>query len=444
VSDPKTLASALAGALLDGPWTPAPMAARAEEVVGGRPPWLFRLVGTVRRKFRKAPHGSAEALAGFLEYALKTRLDLHRWPSPYRFSLGHPKMGPRRWPVPALPTAGDLAAFLGLDPALLDALADRKGLGRFARDEPLRSYRYRWFPKRSGGCRLLEVPKPRLREVQRRILHGILDRIPPHALAHGFAPGRGLLGFAQPHCGRALLLSLDLENFFNSVGAGRVFGLFHAAGYPEKVARILTALCTHRTPAEVQQRAPAEVARSREERLRVLQRLAMPHLPQGAPTSPALANLVAYRLDVRLAAAAAAIGARYTRYADDLAFSFDEDGARRAGRFHLLAGGIALDEAFDVQFRKTRFSRRGAAQRLAGLVVNDRPNVPRTEYDRLKAMLHRAVHIGPAAVVGLRNIEPSAALLGRITWVEQTSPARGKKLRALFERVDWGRSAPAV
>jgi hypothetical protein len=70
--------------------------------------------------------------------------------------------------------------------------------------------------------------------------------------------------------------------------------------------------------------------------------------------------------------------------------------------------------------------------------------VPRTEYDRLKAMLHRAVHIGPTAVVGLRNIEPSAALLGRITWVEQTSPARGKKLRALFERVDWGRSAPAV
>jgi hypothetical protein len=188
----------------------------------------------------------------------------------------------------------------------------------------------------------------------------------------------------------------------------------------------------------VQQQAPPELARTPEERRRVLQRLAAPHLPQGAPTSPALANLVAYRMDVRLAAAAKDIGARYTRYADDLAFSFDEAGARRAGRFHLLAAGIALDEGFDVQFRKTRFTRRGAAQRLAGLVVNEKPNVPRAEYDKLKAMLHRAVHAGPAAVEGLRA-DPRAALLGKISWVEQTSPARGLKLRALLAQIDWAR-----
>jgi hypothetical protein len=200
----------------------------------------------------------------------------------------------------------------------------------------------------------------------------------------------------------------------------------------------LTALCTHRTPAHVQQRAPLELARSPEERRRVLQRLAAPHLPQGAPTSPALANLVSYRLDVRLTAAATSIDARYTRYADDLAFSFDAEGARRAGRFHLLAAGIALDEGFSVQLRKTRFARRGAAQRLAGLVVNEKPNVPRPDYDRLKAMLHRAVHAGPAAALGLRT-DPQAALLGRISWVEQTSPSRGQKLRALFAQIDWTR-----
>jgi hypothetical protein len=93
-------------------------------------------------------------------------------------------------------------------------------------------------------------------------------------------------------------------------------------------------------------------------------RTGAPHLPQGAPTSPALANLTAYCMDVRLATAAASISAVYTRYADDLAFSFDSHGARRASRFHILAAGIALDEGFSVQFRKTRFVRRGAAHLL--------------------------------------------------------------------------------
>lgn len=273
--------------------------------------------------------------------------------------------------------------------------------------------------------------------LQRRVLHGILDLIPPHELAHGFSPGRNLLGFVTPHCDRELLLRLDLESFFSSVISARVFGIFRSAGYPEGVARLLTALCTHRTPEHVLKAAPDEMARTSEERWRVLKRLAAPHLPQGAPTSPALANLIAYGMDVRLASAAARIGAVYTRYADDLAFSFDSHGARRASRFHILVAGIALDEGFSVQFRKTRFVRRGAAQRLAGLVVNVRPNVPRREFDRLKAILHRAARHGTAAMSGLRERNPRAQLLGRIAWVEHANPLRGKKLRALFGRIDW-------
>jgi hypothetical protein len=339
--------------------------------------------------------------------------------------------------VPELATAKDLADFLGIEVAMMERLADRKGLGRVAADEALRNYRYRWFPKSGGGSRLLEVPKSRLRMHQRRVLHGILDRIPPHELAHGFSPGRSLLGFVKPHCGRGLLLRLDLESFFSSVTSARVFGIFRSAGYPEGVARVLTGICTHRTPEHVLNNAPEEMARTSEEKWRVLKRLAAPHLPQGAPTSPALANLAAYGMDVRLASAAASIGALYTRYADDLAFSFDSHGARRTSRFHVLAAGIALDEGFSVQFRKTRFVRRGAAQRLAGLVINEHPNVPRREFDRLKSMLHRAVHRGPDSVSGLRQGSAQAQLLGRIAWVEQVTPARSKKLRALFARIIW-------
>jgi len=436
VSDRKTLARALADALLEGDWLPAPMSARAVAVLGGRPRWLRRLLGRIRSEFPQPPLGGRDELARALEEAgLRNRTERGDPISPRRFSTVPPRMGPRRWPVPELATAKDLADFLGIELGLMERLADRRGLGRLASDERLRNYRYRWFPKNGGGSRLLEVPKSSLRKIQRRVLHGILDLIPPHATAHGFSPGRNLLGFVGPHCGRELLLRLDLESFFSSVTSARVFGIFRSTGYPEGVARSLTAICTHRTPEHVLENAPEELARTSEERWRVLKRLAAPHLPQGAPTSPALANLAAYGMDVRLASAAAGIGALYTRYADDLAFSFDVRGARRASRFHLLAAGIALDEGFSVQFRKTRFARRGAAQRLAGLVVNERPNVPRREFDRLRAMLHRAARHGPAAVSGLRRGNLQAQLLGRIGWVEQSNPARGKKLRALFARI---------
>ena len=442
LSDRETLARAVADALLDGQWQPAPMAARAAEVLGYRPRWLQRVLEKVRAEFPQAPRGARDELARALERAgLRNRRENGGSISPRRFNLKPAKMGRRRWPVPKLATARDLAIFLGVEIAVLERLADRKGFARFAAAEAMRNYRYRWFPKSGGGSRLLEVPKLQLRTLQRRILHGILDLIPPHAMAHGFSPGRSLLGFVKPHSGRALLLRLDLESFFSSVASARVFGIFRSAGYPEGVARILAAICTHRTPAHVLEKAPGEMARTPDERRRVLQRLAAPHLPQGAPTSPALANLVAYGMDVRLAAAAANASALYTRYADDLAFSFDAAGARRGSRFYPLAAGIALDEGFSVQFRKTRFVRRGDAQRLGGLVVNEHPNVPRREFDRLKAMLHRAVKLGPEEVSGLRPRNLQAQLLGRIGWVEQVNLARGKKLRALYERVDWANAA---
>lgn len=439
MSDRQTLARALADALLDGEWRPRPMSVRAQAVLGSRPRWLKELLGKLRKRYPEPPLGARDDLAqALLLSGLRTYADDFESISPRRFSLAPPGMGPRKWPVPELSTARDLADFLEVELAMLDRLADRRGLNRTVVDEPLRNYRYRWFPKSSGGSRLLEVPKPRLRAVQRRILHGILDLIPPHQLAHGFHPGRSLFDFAAPHCGRALLLRLDLESFFNSITSARIFGIFRSAGYPENVARLLTALCTHRTADHALASAPAGMARTAEERWRVLKRLAAPHLPQGAPTSPALANLAAYRMDVRLAAAAAGAGARYTRYADDLAFSFDAEGARRAGRFHLLAAGIALDEGFSVQFRKTRFLRQGTAQRLVGLVVNERPNVPRQELDKLRAMLHRAGLYGPAAVEGLHDGDLRAQLLGRVSWASETNPARGRKLRALFAKISWG------
>jgi hypothetical protein len=106
------------------------------------------------------------------------------------------------------------------------------------------------MPKRTGGMRLLEAPKPTLKAIQRRILHEILDRVPPHEAAHGFRSGRSILSHARAHAGRIALLRMDLEDFFISIPAGRVYGVFRTLGYPEEAARVLTGLSTSRSPAE--------------------------------------------------------------------------------------------------------------------------------------------------------------------------------------------------
>jgi hypothetical protein len=170
---------------------------------------------------------------------------------------------------------------------------------------------------------------------------------------------------------------------------------------------------------------------------RLGRRLATPHLPQGAPTSPALASLAAFTLDRRLTGLATALGARYTRYADDLAFSGAASLRRRAGRIAQLVAEIARDEGFLLNPAKTRAMPSSARQQLCGVVVNQHPNVPRRDYDLLKAILHDAARHGPAAANRAGHRDFAAHLLGRIAWVEQLNPARGRRLRERFEAVRW-------
>jgi len=219
-----------------------------------------------------------------------------------------------------------------------------------------------------------------------------------------------------------------------------VHALFRTLGYPREVARILTGLCTNAVPHDAWADAPpAETPAEAAERWRARRFYAAPHLPAGAPTSPALANLAAFRLDVRLGAAARRAGAAYTRYADDLAFSGAEELARSVESFRDLCVAIIAEEGFAVNGRKTRAVRRGAKQRLAGLTVNARPNIARTEYERLKAILHNCVRHGPTNQN--RDHHPSfrAHLEGRVAWVAHVHPERGRRLRQELERIDWAR-----
>ena len=328
----------------------------------------------------------------------------------------------------------DLAERLELSDGQLAWLADVRGLERTVTAERLRNYRYASVPRRSGLPRVIEAPKVRLKEVQRWILHEILGGVPVHEAALGFTRGRSVIDHARRHSGQRAVLRLDLSDFFASVSAGRVFGILRTAGYEPPVAHVLTGLTTNTVPAHVWEVVHA-AGRSAEVQplFRLGRRLAGPHLPQGAPTSPALANLAAFRLDRRLTGLAASLGLRYSRYADDLTFSGPRLRQRGAGLSTLVAS-IAREEGFALNARKTALSTAAARQVVCGVVVNASPNVTRAEYDRLKAMLHNAARHGPASqgVTELRS-----HLLGRIGWIASLNPARGEKLMRQFEKIDW-------
>jgi RNA-directed DNA polymerase len=256
-----------------------------------------------------------------------------------------------------------------------------------------------------------------------------------HGAAHGFRRGHSCRTFVAPHVGRHVVLRMDLSNFFPSIPAPRVHALFDALGYPEAVARTLTALCTNAVPMSVARRgAPTWLD---------AKRLGVPHLPQGAPTSPALANLCALHLDLRIDALARSLDGQYTRYADDLALSGGEPLRRRISAVSTLVAKIAIEEGFAINHRKTRGMHRSDRQVLTGVVVNEKLNVPRHDFDRLKAVLTNCVRQGPASQnrSGVRDFE--AHLAGRVAHVASLNHERGRKLAQILGRIDW-RRAPAA
>jgi hypothetical protein len=145
-----------------------------------------------------------------------------------------------------------------------------------------------------------------------------------------------------------------------------------------------------------------------------------------------------YRADCRLTGLAESAGARYTRYADDLAFSGGEDFERRVKRFSWHVAAILQEEGFEVHHRKTRIMRQGVRQHLAGVVTNRRLNVWRQDFDRLKAILTNCVRHGPESQNREGHVDFRAHLTGRVAWVESINPEKGKRLRAILDRIAWG------
>lgn len=429
------LARSLALAFVSGPMDADSLVHRGSYVIGSRQRWIRSLATFLAAAFASEvrPPRRLVAKIVYTNKGFQKWCDRHR-PASIRNSTGPSVMAPipaaRDWPLPAIQTLGELSCWLGITASELNWLTTPPNR---MRDSRKGHYLYRPIQKQSGKWRLIETPKARLKEIQRHILHNLLDRVPVHDAVHGFCPGRSIASFARPHVGKQIVLRVDMQDFFPSIPSSRIQSLFRALGYPEPIANGLTALTTNAVPRGAWTTDPS----AKPVDFETYQTHRLPHLPQGAPTSPALANLCAFRLDCRLSRLAESAGATYTRYADDLAFSGDESFGRSIKRFQIHVYSVLIEEGFRPHFHKSKVMRSGCQQRLAGVVVNDRLNVPRKEFDRLKAILTNCVHVGIAGQNRANHGDFRSHLLGRIAFVSSINPRRGERLRDIFNQISW-------
>ncbi len=273
------------------------------------------------------------------------------------------------------------------------------------------------IPKKSGGMRTLHVPDDRLAHAQRRVLTTFLNTIEYPAHVSAYVQGRSVLDAGLQHAGRPILIVVDLKDFFPSTRRTWVRdALQEYLALPDLTSELLATLVC----------APQTVGVK--ERFRV---------PQGAPTSGAVANLVAMqRLDPLILAVCAAYGGvTYTRYADDLAFSREAPMDRDEASLFIKEILAAIKESgYRTNYKKIRVLRPHKQQRLLGMTLNVAPNLPKQTYRKLRAMVHSCATQGYATTASRNGFKNEFALShylnGWLAYAEGLAPARIAALRA--------------
>ena len=250
------------------------------------------------------------------------------------------------------------------------------------------------IPKRHGGTRRISAPAPRLKKLQRRVYEKLLANAEYLEPCRGFMKGLGIKDNAKVHSGQPLVINMDLRDFFPSVPIRLVYRVFRDIAGSKAAGVFLAALTTKDGV-----------------------------LPQGAPTSPALANLVCKRMDLRLQGLAASVEAKYTRYADDLTFS----GPENIIAVMPLVRKIVEEEGFAVAEEKTRIMRGGRRQEVTGLVVNENVSLPRDVRRRLRAAAHHQATSQPLHWDNKPMSEESFA--GRLAFLQSVQPDVAAKLK---------------
>ncbi|VAW75852.1 Retron-type RNA-directed DNA polymerase [hydrothermal vent metagenome] len=314
--------------------------------------------------------------------------------------------------LPVLSTAHDLSHAMGI------SLAELRFMSFSRKVSTLRHYKQFDMSKKSGGIRRIAAPMPRLKRLQYWILDNILNLLPLHTAAHGFVAGRSIISNAKDHMGSEIVINLDLENFFPTIIYRRVKGLFRSFGYSEQISTILGLICTEFDFEQVKLDGQHYFVGSGERKL-----------PQGAPTSPAISNLICQRLDRRLAGMAKAMAYRYTRYADDLTFS-SKSPARPVQKLLWRSRQIIRDEGFIINKPKTRIMRQHRRQEVTGIVINEKMSVNRATRKRLRALVYQIEKSGfeNKQWDGKTGLAMLRSIRGMAQFINMVNPAHGKEL----------------
>ncbi|WP_166376719.1 retron St85 family RNA-directed DNA polymerase [Pseudoalteromonas sp. Z9A4] len=258
--------------------------------------------------------------------------------------------------LPPVTNLKELASQMRLSSGLLQQLV-------YKSDEHYKVY---YLDKKSGGKREIAQPSRSMKAVQAWILRKILYRLFSSQNSKGFETGESILNNATPHIGAHVLLNIDLEDFFHSIPASHIYSIYLSIGYNKKISNILTSLCTFKG-----------------------------RLPQGAPTSPKLSNLVCHRLDARIQGYSGPKGIIYTRYADDITLSaFNESKIRKA---HPIIRSILVDEGFTVNQSKTKICGTRKRKEVTGLIISkDSVGIGRKKYREMRSEIYTMLQTDPS------------------------------------------------
>ena len=256
-------------------------------------------------------------------------------------------------------------------------------------------YRKVSLPKKSGGFRNLSVPDEVLKSIQKRIVDLLLIHMLVSRYAKAYRFGSSTLRNAKHHVGKRVVLKLDILHFFDSIRYSTVKdNVFPEEIYAEPLRILLTMLCYHKDA-----------------------------LPQGAPSSPAITNIILYEFDEQVGQWCQDRGIAYTRYCDDMPFSGDFDPAEviRFVRLELKKMGFLLNE------QKTRIQRPGQQQTVTGIVVNEKLSIPADYRRKLWQELYYCRKFGiqeHLQRIGLEVTEDTyrMQLLGKVNYVLQVHP----------------------
>lgn len=307
------------------------------------------------------------------------------------------------------------------------------------------TYRKFSIRKRSGGRRFIHVPAPSLSHVQKWINAYILRNVPVHRCSFAFAPGSSIFDCASRHCGAQWLIKMDITGFFESVSEIQAFRVFKELGYQPLVslelARIVTIAPASQSPRH---RDPVWKVKQANTSIPSYSTGALGYLPQGAPTSPMLSNLVMKTIDGEIYAAAKDAGLVYTRYSDDLTFSTRLRNFRRgqASEFIHHIEKILSPAGFRPQHRKTTIVPPGSRKIVLGLVVDgNKPRLRREFKDNLRLHIHYLEKVGPTEHAKARDFHTiwgmKSHLRGLIDFANMIEPDYAAALLQRFKNVDW-------